>query len=77
MTPDVSTKIKVQVTVEVTVSSAWGSDWRVANVVKEAREIGIHSLRVVLTEGRKPHGVSFDIVGEPRILALLVPVEPR
>lgn len=77
MTPDVSTKIKVQVTVEVTVSSAWGSDWRVADIVKEAREIGILSLRNVLTEGKKSPAVSFGVVGEPRILALLVPVEPR
>lgn len=75
MSESVGTKIKVQVTVEVTVSSAWGSDWKVADIVKEARRVGIDSLRQVLIEGKKSQDVSFGMVGEPKILALLVPVD--
>lgn len=71
----VGTKIKVQMTVEVTVSSAWGGDWKVADIVKEARRVGIDSLRCVLIEGKKSQDVSFGIVGEPKLLAVLVPVD--
>lgn len=71
---EAATKIKVQVTVEVIVSSAWGSDWKVCDIVKEARRVGIDSLRLVLAKGEKSQDVSFDMVGEPKILAVLVPV---
>lgn len=71
----VGTKIKVQMTVEVTVSSAWGGDWKVADIVKEARRVGIDSLRNVLLKGERSQDVSFGIVGEPKLLAVLTPVE--
>lgn len=70
---EASTKIKVQVTVEVTVSSAWGSDWKVADIVKEARLVGTESLRSVLAKGERQQNVSFGIVGEPKLLAVLTP----
>lgn len=70
---EAGTKIKVQMTVEVTVSSAWGSDWKVGDIVKEARRVGIDSLRSVLIEGKKSQDVSFGIVGEPKLLAVLTP----
>lgn len=70
-----NTKIKVQLTVEVTVSSAWGSDWKVADIVKEARQVGVNSLRNVLAKGEKSQDVSFGIVGEPKLLAVLTPIE--
>lgn len=72
---EAATKIKVQMTVEVTVSSAWGSDWKVADIVKEARQVGINALRNVLIEGKKSQDVSFGIVGEPKLLAVLTPVD--
>lgn len=75
MTTEASARIKVQVTVEVTVSSAWGSDWKVIDIVKEARRVGIDSLRGVLIEGRKSQDVSFAIIGEPKLLAVLTPVD--
>jgi hypothetical protein len=68
-------KIKVQVTVEVTVSSAWDNDWKVSDIVKEARQVGIDHLKQVLIQGKKPQDVSFGIIGEPKLLAVLTPVD--
>lgn len=75
MAMEAATKIKVQLTVEVTVSSAWGSEWKVGDIVKEARRVGIDSLRSVLIKGEKSQDVSFGIVGEPKLLAVLTPVD--
>lgn len=72
---DVATKINISVTVQVSVSSAWGGDWKMENIVKEARSVGLLALRNVLIEGKRSQGISFGIVGEPKLLAVITPVD--
>lgn len=71
----VSTKINISVTVQVTVSSAWGGNWKMEDIAKEARSVGLMALRSALIEGKRSQDVSFGIMGEPKLLAILTPVD--
>jgi hypothetical protein len=69
-----ATKINISVTVQVEVSSAWGDDWKIADIAKEARRVGVDALRNVLAKGERSQDVRFGIIGEPKVVAVLTPV---
>lgn len=70
--PLVQTRVRVLLTVEVSPTDRWGSECSIGQVHEQGGEAGLNELRKVLAGAYGKGPGRFEIVGTPKVTAVLV-----